>query len=603
MQFWWSVVVWLFCVLGLPFSLRADIPIQVKIEIADTVGHYFAVEVSAESDGADSLDFKMPVWIPGSYLIREFERNVVDFRAVSKIGTPLLWRKVNKNTWRVYPAGYQRVAVRYRVYAFDSSIRASYLDADRAFINPSSVCMFVEGKIFAPYHVELHFPENWKRISTALQQIRSFPPTFLALDYDELVDSPIEIGNQRVIKFTQDNVQYEIAVTGSGNVEPDTLVPYFEKIVRVTTEIMQQIPFDRYVFFLQLRAQGGGGLEHRNSCVLQASRWSFRPYSRFRRFLGLVAHEFFHAWNVKAFKPYPLGPFNYDAENYTRLLWIAEGFTSYYSPRILLKAGLLKEKDYLRRIETGIEQLERTPGRHHQSLTEASFDTWIKFYRPDENSRNVTVSYYSKGALVGMLLDLYIRKETQNLHSLDDVMRILYERYYLVNPRTYTYENFKNVCAEVSGGDLTQFFADYVEGTEELDFSEYLEFAGLELLAEERGKQAENPEVGFSWREEGGRIIVTEVLDQSPAYHMGLSARDELIAIDAFRLTRHNLNSIFATLRPGEWHVVTLSRDGNLRRLNFEYAEWHPPDYRLKKMDQRTDEQVAIYRSWIYQQE
>lgn len=577
-------------------------PIDIHVSVADTVGHYFQVRILAQNEGRDSLDFKMPVWIPGSYLVREFEGKVFGFRALGEHGKVLSWRKTDKNTWRVYTAGTDTVKVSYRVYAFNPDIHYSYVDADRAFVNPSSVCMYLAGAKEHPYLLRISFPENWRRITTALKPAAAGKPVFWAANYDELVDSPVEIGHHRVVRFVEKGIPFQIAVVGSGNVQPDTLVPYFRKIVAAGMDMMQQVPFTRYVFFVQLRSNSGGGLEHHNSCVLQASRWSFRPFSRFRQFLGLVAHEFFHAWNVKAIRPYPLGPFDYNRENYTRLLWVAEGFTSYYGPRLLLRAGLLPEKDYLRRIQRSIENLRQTPGRHWQSLVESSFDAWIKYYRRDEDSPNTTVSYYSKGALVALALDLQIRQDTRGRRSLDDVMRRLYEQYHLKADRAYTLEEFKSLCEEVAGHPFDDFFQRYILGTEDIDFQKYFRYVGLELKSRKRPSPQSRQNYGFGWRGDGGRIIVTQVLHGSPAYRMGISAGDELIALDTYRLSPQNLRDVFSLLKPGAWHYLTVNRDGRVRRLRFEWSPWTLPSFVLRKADQRTPEQKELYRSWLFQE-
>ncbi|HHM24387.1 MAG TPA: M61 family peptidase [Bacteroidetes bacterium] len=597
MAFW---IVLALMALASSLSGAGSTPVVLRVAVADTVGHYFDVQIEAGAEGQDSLYFKMPVWIPGSYLIREFEGQVFGFSASDGAKHQLPWKKTDKNTWRVYLDSSTTAVVRYRVYAFNPDIHYSYVDADRAFLNPSSVCMFVAGRVNRPYRLELSFPQNWTSVSTTLQEVSSQPLVFIARNYDELVDSPIEIGHHRRIPFQVEGIPFELAFVGSGNVQPDTLIPYLKKIVQAGFDLMGSAPFDRYVFFLQLRSSGGGGLEHRNSCVLQSSRWSFRPYRRFQGFLGLVAHEFFHAWNVKAFRPFPLGPFDYSRENYTVLLWVAEGLTSYYAPRLLLRAGLLDEKEYLKRLQQSIEQLERTPGRKWQSLAESSFDAWIKFYRPNENSPNVTVSYYSKGALIGAMLDLLILHETGGKHSLDDVMRLLYERYHLQQDRAYTLAEFKKTCEEVAGRSLDGFFKRYVLGTEELDFARYLSYVGLELRSRAGRPGGKRRDYGFRWRSEGDRIIVTQVINDSPAYRMGISAGDELIALDTYRLSPSNLTDVLELLEAGEWHYLTISRDGMVRRLRFEWTPWTLPSFEIVKADHRTREQRRLYSIWLY---
>ncbi|MEE9169602.1 MAG: PDZ domain-containing protein [bacterium] len=577
-------------------------PIDIRINVADTTGHYYEVNLSTEAEGASVVKFRMPVWTPGSYLVREFEQHVFDFSAHDESGASLAWSKENKNTWAVAGDGAKTVKIRYRVYAFDLSIRFSFLDADRAFINPSSVCMFVVGSKDSQYRVELSYPQNWTSISTGLPRPDPSEPIFVAEDYDQLVDCPIEIGTQQVIPFEVDDIPYELAVTGSGNVSPDTLVPYFEQIISATTEIMGAVPFDRYVFLMRVGERGGGGLEHRNSCVLGVNRWSFQPASRFRGFLGLVSHEFFHAWNVKAIHPEPLGPFNYSEENHSTMLWIAEGFTSYYGRRILLKAGLTSKPSYVSSIRSSIQSLERTPGRKWQSLSEASFDAWIKAYRTNENSYNTTISYYSKGALVGLALDLLIRHETKNKRSLDDVMRLLYKRYVEDQPRAYAYQEFIQICEEVSKQNLSDFFAGYVDGTTEIDFKKYLGYAGYELRPDTT-QESGPPNLGMRWRSSGGNLIVTRVVANSPAYHSGLNVNDELIAINQFRLNESSFNRVREMMKESDSVTLTVNRGGMIRKLPLKLKEWHLPRYWLSKKEEPNSLEKSIAKSWLFEEE
>jgi len=591
----------LFLLVGMVYSpATAQVPVEVTLTIEDTTAHYIRIEMQIPAAGEDSLEVKMPVWIPGSYLIREYERHLIDFQAATPDGKPLRWKKVRKNTWRIYTSGNDWINLRYRIYAFDPSIRASYVDGERAFLNPSSLILFARGQVGRPYRLKLIGPSSWRKISTGLRRLPGNEWLFEARDYDELVDCPIEWGNQEVFTFEIEGISFELAVAGRGNVRPDTLVPYFERIVRATLDLMKTAPFDRYVFIVQLRRRGSGGLEHRNSCVIQTNRWSFQPGKRFLGFLGTVSHEFFHAWNVKAIRPYPLGPFDYDRENYTTLLWIAEGFTSYYGPRILLKAGLLPQTRYLQRLERAIQSYLRTPGRKVQPLAEASFDAWIKFYRPNENSQNTTISYYSKGALVALLLDLLIRHQTEGRASLDDVMRRLYEEFARAHSRAYTFQDFKSVCEQVAGVPLDEFFRRTVFSTDEIDFARYLDYAGLECTIEPVPWK-EHKQPGFNWRGEGSSVRITQVLNGSPAHRAGLMAGDEWIGLDGFRVTPQNVPTLLEMLTPQTVHRFLVSRDGILKEWEAEWTGWSLPRVKIQPKENPGDLERKIYRSWIFQ--
>lgn len=599
-----TVLFVIFCVIFLGVQANAKTTekksdIQYTVTIADTNGHYLKVEMNIANVKGKKLAVKMPVWVPGSYLVREFERHVMGFRAVHSSGVALNWKKLNKNTWQIETTGAKNIRVTYLVYAFDTSVRASYVDADRAFINPSSVCMYVQDKKPLPHLIRFRLPANWHKISTGLALLDESKHLYRAADYDELVDCPVEIGNQQIVRFELDNIPYEIAVSGTGNVAPDTLAPYFKKIVQTASSIMPGIPYQRYVFHLQILSRGGGGIEHRNSCILQTNRWSFQPYSRFKRFLGLISHEFFHAWNVKTIRPEPLGPtFNYDEENYSTLLWVAEGFTSYYGPKFLLKAGYTKPKSYLSSVKNGMARLLASPGRKWQSLSESSFDAWIKHYRRNENSGNTTISYYSKGALIGMMLDLLIRHESENKYCLDDVMGKLYTEYYVKKNRAYSYEEFRKICESFAGKSLHSFFADYVDGTKEIDFNRFLQYAGLKFSVD--SDSVDSNDFGLSWRSQNGSIIATQILAGSPAYKAGLNVNDELISCDRFRLTATNLQNVLTFLNHHEPHALLINRGGLLRRLQIIFGDMKKPKYKLKRIKKPDSLQEKIYNSWLY---
>ena len=579
-------------------SLARRQPIRCRIRMPDPNTHLFHVELRVDGLRGEYADFKMPVWIPGSYLVREFERNVEGFEATDARGNALPWRKVRKNTWRVQLSGSQ-VRVRYRVYAFELSVRASYLDVDRAFLNPSSVVMFVAGHLERPYELRLEPPAGWRQVSTGLDSVPGDPWTRRARDYDELVDSPLLLGNHRRLFFRVNGVPHELAISGRGPLDADSLLTYVPQIVRETRKIFGSFPYKRYVFLTLLSDKGGGGLEHRNSCALLVERFSLAPRDRLRRFLPLVSHEFFHAWNVKAIRPEPLGPFDYDRENYTTLLWLAEGFTTYYSGQVRLRLGWTKPESYLRGLARQIADYEANPGRFVQSLEMASYDAWIKYYRPDENSPNVTQSYYSGGALFATLLDLSIRHYSDGEHSLDDVMRALYQRFGQ-NDRWVTEQDFRSVCEEFAGHSLDSLFA-FVHTTGEFDFVPYLRFAGLDIQVKESGgKEAREAFLGADVNYQGGKAIVRSVRRGGPAERGGVYARDEILAVDGYRVQNGNLNTILRNYEPGDSVSVLVSRQGVVRKLSVKLGRSPRRELQLVRSENPTPLQERVYRGWLH---
>src|SRR5688572_4660445 len=431
----------------------------------------------------------MPVWTPGSYLVREFARHVQDFSAADAGGRALRWEKTNKNTWRIVTAGAREWRASYRVYANELTVRTNQLNSDHAFWNNAALLMYLEGFLNAPSTLHIQAPQPWK-VATGLPAAGK--NTFRAENFDVLYDSPVEVSNFKTISFTVKNVPHRIVIDGEGNYDPERMKRDVQKIVETSVELMGgEIPYRDYTFILHLGANTGGGLEHLNSTALGFPRFGFKiqtgdratsasptasgtPERDYRGFLSLVSHEFFHLWNVKRIRPDVLGPFDYTQENYTKMLWVAEGITDYYADLFLRRTGLITEGEFLTATARSIQTLQNTPGRQEQSLEESSFDTWIKFYRPDENTINSQVSYYDKGAIVSLLLDLEIRKRSNHAKSLDDVLRYLYTEFFKKN-RNYGPADFQKASELMAGASLEDFFSKYVRGKEELNYNAALE--------------------------------------------------------------------------------------------------------------------------------
>ncbi|MDQ3821497.1 MAG: peptidase M61, partial [Acidobacteriota bacterium] len=429
-------------------SNSPDAPPEISFTVSMSKPYTHLLEVEMRLRGASQfppqIDLIMPVWTPGSYLIREFERNVQDFAAADASGRELRWRKTNKDTWRVETAGARDLRVTYRVYANELTVRTNDLNDRHAFWNNAALLMYPDGYLKAPSTLTV-VPFNDWRVATGLPVVEGKPNTFRAENFDILYDSPFEVSRFKVVSFEVRGVPHRIVIDGEGNYDLERMRRDVQRVVEAEVDMMREIPYHDYTFILHSTNQGGGGLEHLNSTALMRERNRFRSDADWKGFLGLVSHEFFHLWNVKRIRPDALGPFDYTKENYTRLLWVAEGITDYYSELLLRRAGLISEEDYLRRVVESIQSLQATPGRLLMSAEEASFDAWIKEYRQDENSVNSQISYYTKGGLLGLLLDLEIRKRSKGAKSLDDVMRYLYAEFYKKN-RNYTPEDFQRVC-------------------------------------------------------------------------------------------------------------------------------------------------------------
>lgn len=564
--------------------------------------HLLEVELRLRGALPAQTDLIMPVWTPGSYLVREFERHVQDFDAKDASMRSLRWTKTNKNTWRVETAGARELVVTYSVYANELTVRTNEVTDQHAFWNNAALLMYPQGQLKAPSTLRVVPFGNWK-VATAL------PPaaggranTFRAENFDILYDSPVEVGNFKTLSFEVKGVPHRIVIDGEGNYDPERMRRDVQKIVEASISLMGgEIPYRDYTFFLHARSTGGGGLEHLNSTALIFPRFRFRPEGSYRSFLSLVAHEYFHLWNVKRIRPDALGPFDYTQENYTKLLWVAEGITSYYETIILLRAGLISGEDYLNELANAIRDLQNTPGRFEQSLEESSFDAWIKYYRPDENAVNSQISYYDKGAIVGAMLDLEIRRASKDAHSLDDVMRALYEEHYK-KERNYTPEDFQRIAERMAGANLDNFFSRYVRGREEIDFNTILNHVGLYLDANATSTGRAAPErayFGATLFMDDNRLMVRNVRAGTPAYDQGINANDEIVALDGMRVTLESFDARLAEKKPGDRVTLTLFRNDDLRTFDIRLGGRAVAPYRIVPVPNPTGDQRQSYQKWL----
>ncbi|MDT4966013.1 MAG: hypothetical protein QOJ64_750 [Acidobacteriota bacterium] len=574
---------------------RPEINFTVSMSKPNT--HLFEVEMLLrDAPLPPVINLVMPVWTPGSYLVREFERHLQDFSAMDAVGKPLAWQKINKNTWRVDAKGAREVRVTYRVYANELSVRTNDLDDGHGYFNNAALLLYPEGHLSAPSTLRVVPFEDWK-VATGLPAVSGKENTFRAENFDELYDSPVEVGKFKTVSFQVRNVPHRIVMDGEGNYDLERIGRDVQKIVQTQADLMGEVPYKDYTFILHAHARADGGLEHLNSTSIIVERTSFRPEDRYKSFLSLVSHEFFHAWNVKRIRPDALGPFDYTKENYTKLLWVAEGITEYYGGLMLRRAGLTSDREFLSDLSGSIGGLQNTPGRFLMSAEEASFDAWIKYYRPDENSINSQISYYDKGQLLGLLLDLQIRKLSGGTKSLDDVMRYLYAEYYKKN-RNYSPEDFQRAAELMAGSSLQDFFTRFVRGREELDYNSALNVVGLQL-GETGPPPRETPYLGADVVQEGDRLNVRRVLSGTPAYDQGIYAGDQIVAFDGLRVNQQSYLARLGERRPGDTISLTIFRDDKLRTFSIKLGGRVVSDYRIVPVSQTTPEQIRQYRAWL----
>lgn len=446
----------------------------------DTQRHY--IYVSLTLDFAQPVDeaitLEMPVWAPGYYMIMDYPKNLSDFSATTADGnTPLVWTKTSKNRWQVEAKG-QSMKVAYRVYANERSVAESIVTPASAFIAPNGVFMYIDGDKGHSTTITYHMPDGWTKASTGLKPVgtnEGATRTFTSPDFDTLFDSPILLGNHFTTYFTHEGHDYEFALETPDGFAESTFLDDFRRMVSQTTKLIGHVPYDNYCL-IHLGA-GGGGLEHLNSQACYTSgTYRFPSRDEYLRHLSFVTHEYFHLYNVKSIRPFELGPFDYSHECYTPLLWVSEGFTCYYECRILMNAGIVDGNYLLHDISSSIRTIEQSEGHHHMSLRQSSYDIWLNFFNHSEN----VISYYDKGPILGLLFDIELRRMTQCQRGLDDLMRLLYNRYYLSLQRGFTETEFWQAAAEVAGQELTQL-RHYVDTTDDIDYDAILTPAGLAL--------------------------------------------------------------------------------------------------------------------------
>lgn len=623
------------------FQSTEGTPIRYRLSLVDRGNHYLTVEADIPTEGLAAIELMMPVWTPGSYLVREYSGHLEALQAQATIPANTLnppqvlpIAKLRKNRWRVTTRGSESVTIKYQLYSANASVRSNWVGEDRAVIVGAATFLTRPDALGRAHEVSISMPTEWKHSVTGLApHSQGAPHHYTAKNYDVLVDSPLVLGNAELSLFEIDGVPHRLANIGGGPMwnGPES-AKATEAIAREVVKFWGAIPYENYTF-LNVIGQGRGGLEHLNSTLMMTSRWSQGLRDSFTSWMGLVSHEFFHTWNVKRLRPATLGPFDYESEVYTRSLWVAEGLTSYYDDLLLVRAGLLTRKEYFQRLSKTLRRVQNTEGRRVQSLEMASFDAWVKFYRGDENSKNSQISYYGKGSLVGLVLDAKIRNATAGKHSLDDVMRQAYTAY--SGSVGYTPGQFEALASKVAGRDLGSFFDNAVRGTGELNYEEVLTLYGLFLgetepaapetdegdagapesavpkaadtlkTSEEKAKEPlapKDPEGGYlgvGTEQSGGSPHIATVVRNGPAWRAGLEPGDELLAVNGYRLTG-GLSQRLKHYLPEHTIEVLISRRGRLQSVSVTLGNApKESEWQLQKLDKPSAAQALALDAWL----
>jgi predicted metalloprotease with PDZ domain len=567
--------------------------VNYTIKIENPNSHYALVTMDISGITEKSIDVKMPVWTPGSYMIREFERNIQSVSAQS--GTEKLsLHKTDKNTWHVdNTKGQKSISVQYAIYCFEPTVRTSYIDNDHAFLLLTSCLMYTGNTQSGPGKLKLEFPVSWSKVSTTLS--KTGENEFAFNNYDELVDSPIEIGNHTELEFEVAGVPHKVAMVGANNCPENKFTADLKKVCTTMYSIIGKHPCKSYLFVVHHVEEGGGGLEHANSCVVQMPRFNYNHPDKYRGFLGLCAHEYFHLWNVKRIRPAALGPFDYSRENYTQLLWVAEGITSYYDELALYRAGFMTQKEYLRELANILNATLNRIGGSVQSLHEASFDAWIKEYRPNENSINSNISYYLKGAAIAAMLDIELQAATDGKKGLDQLMQYLYEEFYTRQSRGFSDKEFYAAVDKIAGKPLNiQAWVEEPNSDKTREsFNQSLKKIGCRL-DESIDAKPNKQYTGINTEMRGEKLVVKSVDDNSPALLAGLQFGDELIAVNDVRV-KHTIEEAIRNTDASQAINILISRGGLIRTLVLTVKSFNKADNVIFVEDPEN----AAFKAWM----
>jgi predicted metalloprotease with PDZ domain len=576
--------------------------IRYTVRAAEPAEHRGRFAIDLEGVDQPSVDLVLPSWVPGSYHIVNYVRGfrgLTARRADDASALPV--ERVDKARWRVRTSGVPALHVEYTVYGHEMIDEAFDLTPEHLFVNAALCLPYVDGHLGVPVEVSVEAPADW-RVVTELEEVGAHPPRFRAPNYDVLVDNPIDVGRPLVLTIRPGGIPHRISLCGEGgNYEVHRLEEDLAKLVEASIRLVGESPLKSYTFFYHLTDVPDGGLEHATSTSCVVSRTTFQPAEDYLRFLGLTSHEYFHLYNVKRIRPKVLGPFDYTGENYTRLLWWMEGTTEYFSGLVLRRAGLVSAGRFLEEVAKAAKGYLETPGRRQLSLEEASMITWVDYYQPFEETPNQSVSYYVKGGLVSMCLDLEIRHRSETRASLETVLQTLWKEYGRVD-RGLEEDELLPVANRATGLDLAPFFDRYVRGTDELDFDAFARYAGLEFGPKPKAPDDDSPEPGYlgiRYENLGGHVRVRHVLTDTPGRRAGLSPGDEIVAVNGAKVTHEGFEKALKRYPPGTPLDLAIFRRGYLRHVSLTTGKAPPEKYAFTPIDQPTDLARKVYESWL----
>jgi len=559
------------------------VEIEYTVKIENPISHLYDVEMSIRGIREPSVSVSMPAWAPGAYTIRDFARNVQNFQASTQRGQALRWQQIDKQTWRVTKQPNDDVNVRYQVFS-------TQLTDQMADISGPATFMYAVGQKHVACSVKYEAPRGWD-VYTGLEKRGD---RYHASDYDIFIDAPAFIGNFKVLEFETGGAVHRLVFSKPDiSMIPQQVTADVKDIVDSASAIFGKLPYKDYTFLIKVQPQTGtAGVEHLNSARITVGENDFANQTSYRRFLLVAAHEFFHLWNVKRIRPTVLGPFDYTHEVHTRLLWMFEGITDYYSALLLERTGIYTRPDFLFNAGATIDALQHAPGRRFVSAEEASWNTWVR----SDNADNNSISYYVKGELIGMLLDLEIRARTKNQKSLDDVMRYLMENY--ANKGVgFPEDDFRKAIEAVAGSDFSEFYQIAAQSHQELDYNRYLKQAGLSTRVD---KESASIYIGIELdRADGNLPRVRRVLPNSPAERARLGVGDVMVAMGDERLTFDNFRNRLHSHTIGETVKLSVMRDERLVTLSIVPIDFQEERWTIVEDPHPTPEQLQLKNLWL----
>jgi predicted metalloprotease with PDZ domain len=573
---------------------NAQANVLVNVNIKEPQHHYAQITIKFDKFNREQTNFYLPTWRTGRYEIINLANGIREFTAADESGNPLKWKKIDKDTWQVQDTLDKKVEISYQVYANQLGQRTRHIDDSHAFIDASTVVMYNDTTRNQQHLISLNVPATWRSVSGLESGVA--PDQFIAENYDVLVDSPIETGINEHHQFSVDGLDYELVIWGKGNYDSAKMVADLKVLVQQSKHIWQGYPFERYVFMVHATSGARGATEHLNSTIIQRSRFKFSSRKDYLGFISTAAHEFVHTWNVKQYRPKGLVPYDYQQENYSTLLWLSEGSTSYLQNQLLLRGDLMSSKEFLESLAKRITGYNHKPGRQSQTVAEASFDKWLE--EGGDYDKNHSVNIYSEGFLVSWLLDFSIIEKTKLEKSYRDVHNILYQDYKI--PKSFDEADLVAILKKLTGEDYQDWWQENVHGYAKVDFDKLLAKAGLTLsyadVDEEDSK--DKAWMGIKTRESSNGLQITMVEKNSPAWQAGLMLDDIIVAFDGLRMVDKDLTKRLENFKPkDELNVTFFRRDQLFTRLVTLGAI---PKAKLKivPVEQVSEEQKAFFKQW-----